>query len=383
MNPDYDVVIVGAGLSGICMGHYLKTQCPTKKYLVLEGRHEMAGTWSLFTYPGIRSDSDMATLGYSFKVWRDGKFLADGPSIKKYVEEAAKEDGIDEKIRYNTKVTSLSWSSEDSAWTLSTESKDNGSSKVTARFVFLAIGYYDYSKGYLPDWPTLPNYKGTVIHPQFWPKDFDHTSKSIIVIGSGATAVTLVPALASTAEHVTMLQRSPTYIVSRPNRDPFSEFVRRWLPESLAFSLIRWKQVLFGIYFYNLCMKAPKLVASSIVKMVRDTLGPNYDVEKHFTPRYNPWQQRMCLVPDNDLFDAIKNGKASVVTDEIEEFVEEGVKLKGGDVLKADAVVTATGLKMNLMNSIPIEVDGEKIVPGELLMYKGWVDRVAVERLAG
>lgn len=312
------------------------------------------------------ADSDMATLGYSFKVFKEGSFLADGPSILKYVKETASEFGIDKNIQYNTKVNSLSWSSKDNKWTI-----ESSQGTYSANFVFLAIGYYDYDQGYLPDWPTLSNFKGQVIHPQKWPKDLDYTDKEVIVIGSGATAVTIVPAMAEKVKHITMLQRSPTYIVSRPNSDGFANFVRRWLPEMWAFTLIRWQRVLFGIYFFNLCMKAPKAVADGIIKMVKDALPADYDVQKHFTPRYNPWQQRMCLIPDGDLWKAINTGKASVVTDTIEEFVPEGIKISSGETLKADMIVTATGLKMNLMSSIPIEVDGKKFVPGEALTYKG------------
>ncbi|KAI9010026.1 putative flavin-containing monooxygenase [Hyaloraphidium curvatum] len=362
-----DVLVIGAGLSGVCMGYYLKTKLPGKTFVILEGREEMGGTWSLFKYPGIRSDSDMLTLGFSFKPWRGGKTLADGPSILSYIKETAAEFGIEEHIRYGSKVTSMSWNSSAAAWTVRTDGKGT----FETPFVFSAAGYYDYDKGYLPPEWDLSSFKGKVIHPQFWPTDFDHSGKRITVIGSGATAVTLVPALAETASHVTMLQRSPTYVVSAPQKDPWAEFLTKWLPGWLSYRIVRWRRILFGMYFYNLAMRYPKQVADFILNAVRDALGPSYDVAKHFTPRYNPWQQRMCLIPDGDMFEAIKAGKASVVTDTIEAFVPEGIRLASGETLASDVIVTATGLRMNQMGAYKVDVDGRTVRPGDTLIYKG------------
>ena len=318
----FDVLIVGAGLSGIGAAYHLQTKCPAKTYAILDGRSAIGGTWDLFRYPGVRSDSDMHTLGYPFRPWRDRKAIADGSSIRQYIAETAQEYGIDRKIRFGHQVTHASWSSRDAAWTVDATGPEGKTVQFACNFLCMCSGYYDYAEGYMPGWPGMDRYQGRIVHPQSWPEDLDYEGKRIVVIGSGATAVTLVPALAKAAAHVTMLQRSPTYIVARPSEDVAADWIRRLLPDRLALRVIRWKNVLLGMYFYNLSRRKPDRVKQEILRLVREQLGPDYDVEKHFTPRYNPWDQRLCLVPDADLFVAIRSGKASVVTDEIETFTE-------------------------------------------------------------
>ncbi|MFC3067821.1 flavin-containing monooxygenase [Phenylobacterium soli] len=366
----FDVVIVGAGLSGIGAGYHLQTEAPDRSYVILEGRETSGGTWDLFRYPGIRSDSDMYTLGYNFKPWREAKAIADGPSILKYVRDTARDHDIERHIRYGHKVVSAAWSSEDACWTV-TAQKDGKPVRIACNFLFLCGGYYDYDQGYTPDFPGRSMFKGSVVHPQHWPADLDYSGKRVVVIGSGATAVTLVPEMAKTAAHVTMLQRSPTYVVSRPAEDAFANWLRRRLPAKLAYQIVRWRNVLFGMYFYNLARKKPEAVKANIVKMVREQLGPDYPVEKHFTPTYNPWDQRLCLVPDADMFEAIKAGRASVVTDHIETFTKDGIELSSGEELKADVIVTATGLNLKVLNGVDLTVDGRHIDPAGVLSYKG------------
>jgi monooxygenase len=367
----FDVLIVGAGLSGIGAGWHLQDKSPGRSYVILEGREAIGGTWDLFRYPGIRSDSDMYTLGYSFKPWTQAKAIADGPSILKYVRETARDFGIDRHIRYGHKVTSAAWSSADACWTVEALRSDGAVVKLTAGFVFLCGGYYSYEGGYTPDFPGVEKFKGTLVHPQTWPEGLDYSGKQVVVIGSGATAVTLVPAMAGTAAHVTMLQRSPTYVVSRPAEDQMANSLRKWLPSMLAYNLIRWRNVLFGMWFFRLARNKPDAVKKNIIDMVRAQLGSDYDVGKHFTPTYNPWDQRLCLVPDADLFEAIKAGRASVVTDHIETFTKDGLKLKSGAQLKADIIVSATGLTLQVMNGLSITVDGRAVNPGDTLSYKG------------
>ena len=364
---NFDVVIVGAGLSGIGMAAHLKMRLPGKSYTILEARGAIGGTWDLFRYPGIRSDSDMHTLGYRFKPWRGAKAIADGPSIRDYVTETAREYGIDKHIRFGQAVASADWSSQDALWTVMT--KDGGS--LSARFLVLCSGYYDYADGYRPHWEGEDTFTGQIVHPQHWPEGLDYTNKRVVVIGSGATAVTLVPELARDAAHVTMLQRSPTYVVSRPAADAVSDRLRRLLPEKVAYALTRWKNVLWGQFFYRLTQKRPEKMKARLIGMVRDHLGPDYDVERHFTPSYNPWDQRLCLVPDADLFDAIKAGTASVVTDTIANFTSKGIQLASGDALDADIVVTATGLRLNTLGDVAISVDGRRVDPAKSLIYKG------------
>jgi monooxygenase len=363
----FDVIIVGAGLSGIGAAWHLQKRCPDKSYAVLEGRDALGGTWDLFRYPGIRSDSDMFTLGYNFKPWLGEKSIADGWTIRDYIAETARENGIDRHIRYGHKLVSADWSSADARWTLTLA---NGG-KMTAGWVMMCSGYYRYDAGYTPDFPGITTFKGTVIHPQFWPEDLDYTGKKIVVIGSGATAMTLVPAMAATAGHVTMLQRSPTYVASVPSKDPIAERLRGLFPKRLAYRLVRLKNVAVSMTMFWLVRKNPGPAKVKLVGLVREALGPNYDVEKHFTPRYNPWDQRVCAVPDADLFDAIKAGKVSIATDTIETFTETGIKLASGEMLDADIVVTATGLEMQLMGGAQLFLDGVKVEMPKTMIYKG------------
>jgi monooxygenase len=367
----FDVLIVGAGLSGIGAGWHLQNASPDRSYVILEGREAIGGTWDLFRYPGIRSDSDMYTLGYAFKPWTEAKAIADGPSILKYVRDTARDFGIDKRIRYGHKVTSAAWSSQDARWTVEALRSDGETVRFTAGFVFLCGGYYSYEGGYTPDFPGAARFKGRLVHPQNWPADLDYAGKRVVVIGSGATAMTLVPEMARTAAHVTMLQRSPTYVVSRPAEDALANSLRKWLPAMVAYNLIRWRNVLMGMWFYRMTRRKPAQVKTAILDMVRKELGPDYDVGKHFTPSYNPWDQRLCLVPDSDLFEAIKAGRAEVVTDQIETFTATGVQLKSGQAIKADIVVTATGLVLQVMNGLSITVDGRAVDPGQTLSYKG------------
>ena len=368
----FDVLVVGAGLSGIGAGYHLQANSPNKTYAILEGRETIGGTWDLFRYPGIRSDSDMYTLGYSFKPWREAKAIADGPSILNYVRETAEANGIDKHIRYGHQVKRASWSSEDAVWTVEAEvGSDKTPVSLTCGFLFMCSGYYDYAAGYQPDFPGMASFKGPFVHPQHWPKDLDYTGKKVVVIGSGATAVTLVPAMAQNAAHVTMLQRSPTYVVSRPAEDAMANKLREKLPAMLAYHIIRWRNVLGGMYFFNLARKKPEQVKTAIIDMVRQEMGPDYDVATHFTPRYNPWDQRLCLVPDADLFDAIKTGKAEVVTDQIETITGTGIKLASGRVLDADIIVSATGLKMQLLSGVEFTVDGVRTDLAKSMSYKG------------
>ncbi len=368
----FDVLIVGAGLSGIGAAWHLQRKCPGRSYAILEGRAASGGTWDLFRYPGIRSDSDMYTLGYSFRPWKDAKAIADGPSILSYIREVASDHGIDRRIRYHHRVIAASWSTPEARWTVEVE-RGPGRQRATftCGFLWMCSGYYDYAAGYTPDFPGAGRFKGRIVHPQKWTEDIDYRDKKVVVIGSGATAVTLVPAMAGTAEHVTMLQRSPTYVVARPAEDPIANRLRRRLPLKLAYALTRWKNVLLGMYFYQLCKRRPERAKEMILKGVRFLLGPDYDVGKHFTPRYNPWDQRLCLVPDADLFRAIRRKQVSVVTDEIETFTETGIRLKSGAGLEADLVVTATGLALQVLGGMTLAVDGKRIDPAETLAYKG------------
>ncbi|WP_293907193.1 NAD(P)/FAD-dependent oxidoreductase [Phenylobacterium sp.] len=366
----FDVVIVGAGLSGIGAGYHLKTACRDRSYVILEGREAIGGTWDLFRYPGIRSDSDMYTLGYAFKPWTEAKAIADGPSILKYVRDTAAENGIDHHIRYGHMVKRAAWSTPDAAWTVEAEV----AGKVrhfTCNFLFLCGGYYSYEGGYTPEFPGVADFKGALVHPQKWPTDLDYAGKQVVVIGSGATAVTLVPEMARTAVHVTMLQRSPTYVVSRPAEDAMANRLRKWLPSKLAYDLVRARNVLGGMYFFKLAREKPAAVKAQILKLVREELGPDYDVDKHFTPTYNPWDQRLCLVPDADMFREIRAGRASVVTDHIDTFTETGIRLTSGLELEADVIVSATGLVLEVWNGMEISVDGRRVDASQTLSYKG------------
>ena len=368
----FDVVIVGAGLSGIGAGCHLTTKCPGKSFVLLEGRDTIGGTWDLFRYPGIRSDSDMYTLGYSFRPWTEAKAIADGPAILRYVRETAEAYGVDRKIRFGHTVKRAAWSSAEALWTVDAErGQEKEPVRFTCNFLFTCSGYYDYAGGYTPEFAGRERFRGEIVHPQQWPEKLDYAGKRVVVIGSGATAVTLVPAMAQTAAHVTMLQRSPTYIVSRPAEDAFANWLRRKLPAKLAYGVTRWRNVLLTMFFYNLARKKPAKFKAGVLKGVRAQLGPDYDVATHFTPSYNPWDQRLCLVPDSDLFRALRSGSASVVTDQIETFTETGLRLKSGAELDADVVVTATGLKLILLGGIEITVDGVRTELAKSMSYKG------------
>ncbi|RJF90955.1 flavin-containing monooxygenase [Sphingomonas cavernae] len=366
----FDVLVVGAGISGIGAGYHLQKHCPGKHYAILEGRDAMGGTWDLFRYPGIRSDSDMYTLGYAFKPWTNAKAIADGPSILDYLHETAREHGVDGKIRYGHKVRRASWSSEDARWTVEAEHAGE-TRRFTCGFLFMCSGYYDYDAGYTPEFKSIEQFAGQIVHPQKWTGDVDYKGKRVVVIGSGATAVTLVPEMAKDAAHVTMLQRSPTYIVSRPSEDRLANRLRSVLPAKLAYGITRWKNVLLGMFFFNLARKRPERVKGKILEAVTAELGPDYDVETHFSPRYNPWDQRLCLVPDGDLFESLREGSASIVTDTIDSFTPRGIRLSSGTELNADLIVTATGLNIKLLGGLEVVVDGVPVNPARSLAYKG------------
>ncbi|HTG93033.1 MAG TPA: NAD(P)/FAD-dependent oxidoreductase [Pyrinomonadaceae bacterium] len=418
MAEHFDVIIVGAGLSGIGAACHLTTHCPEKSFAILEGRDVSGGTWDLFRYPGVRSDSDMYTLGYRFRPWRDPKAIADGPSILNYIRDTAIEYGVDKAIRYSHRVRGASWSSSEARWTVEVETGGNGEKgtgrhgdagtgkdgdagmgrhgdagtgrdgderwqdgseigdlrsetrQLTCNFLFLCTGYYDYENGYTPEWRGVEKFRGTLVHPQKWPDDLDYANKRIVVIGSGATAITLVPALAERAAHVTMLQRSPSYIVMRPSEDIVANAFRRCLPDRAAYLLTRWKNVLLTTFFYNLARKRPKVFKRMVAKGVRRHLGNGYD-SKHFTPPYNPWDQRLCIAPDADFFRSIRDGRVSVVTDHIETFTEDGLLLKSGQQLDADIIVTATGLQLKLISGMQLVVDGRPVNLSKTLVYKG------------
>jgi monooxygenase len=368
----FDVLIVGAGLSGIGAAYHLQTSCPNKSYAILEGRERLGGTWDYFRYPGIRSDSDMYTLGYSFRPWTDPKAIADGPAILQYVRDTAEAFGIDRHIRYRHRVERARWSTADAKW--SVDVRDLSTDVVvtfTCRFLFMCAGYYDYEGGYTPEFEGRERFLGRIVHPQLWTSDVDYDNKRVVVIGSGATAVTLVPELTKKAAHVTMLQRSPTYVVSAPERDRIADWLREHLPIGLAYATTRWKNVLFSMGFYAYCKKFPEQAKRFLVGQVKKAVADATDVPTHFTPTYHPWDQRVCLVPDGDLFKVIREGKASVVTDHIESFTEHGIRLRSGNELPADLVITATGLRIKFLGGLAIEVDGKPIDPAQTVAYKG------------
>jgi monooxygenase len=367
-----DVLIVGAGLSGIGAAWHLQDRCPGKRYAIFEARSDLGGTWDLFRYPGIRSDSDMHTLGYRFKPWTAARSITDGPSILEYVRKTADDHGIEERIRFHHRVVGAEWSSVDARWLVEAERTDNGESvRLTCDFLWTCSGYYRYDEGFTPDFEGADRFRGPVVHPQHWPEGLDYAGKRVVVIGSGATAVTLVPAMAGEAAHVTMLQRSPTYIASLPAEDRIATALRRRLPERAAYAAVRWKNVLIQTLFYQLSRRRPELVKKMIRRGVERSLPPGYDVDKHFKPHYDPWDQRMCLVPDGDLFRAISAGEASVVTGGIASFTERGIELESGEEVKADVIVTATGLNLLFLGGMRLAVDGEEVdVPGRMT-YKG------------
>jgi len=370
-SEDVDVLVVGAGLSGIGAGYHLQTRCPSMSYAILEGRDAIGGTWDLFRYPGIRSDSDMYTLGYSFRPWAGEKAIADGHDILEYVRDTAGTFGIDRKIRFGHTVESASWSSDAARWTVSAKRKDGQIATFTCRFLMMCSGYFDYDAGYTPDLEGIESYGGRVVHPQKWTDDVDYAGKRVVVIGSGATAFTLVPALAAKAAHVTMLQRSPSYVISVPGQDRVAGWISRHVSLRASYDVTRWKNVLGSMAFFQLCRKYPAQAKKLLIAGVKAGLGKDFDVGTHFTPRYNPWDQRLCMVPDGDLFEVIKSGKAEVVTDHIDSFDKAGLRLKSGRHLDADIVVTATGLVVSFLGKTKIEVDGRAIDQSKLMNYKG------------
>ncbi len=371
----FDVLIMGAGLSGIGAGHYLNKRCPRKTYVILEQRARIGGTWDLFRYPGIRSDSDMLTMGYSFRPWTHPRAISPGEDIREYITATAQEEGIDRHIRFRHQIKRASWSSSEAQWTVeAVRQTDDGREEpvtLTANFLFSCAGYYRYSAGFSPEFPNSTQFRGQIIHPQAWPESLDYSGKRVVIIGSGATAVTLLPAMAKTAAHVTMLQRSPTYVISAPEKDKIANFLRHIMPAMWAYRLSRWKNVSYMTYVYQLSQFFPRFVKGMIIKKAQQELGKDFDVATHFTPSYKPWEQRMCLVPDADLFEAVRSGKASVVTDQIDTFTERGIRLKSGKELEADLIVTATGLMMQAFGGIDLTVDGQPVDASNVLAYKG------------
>jgi cation diffusion facilitator CzcD-associated flavoprotein CzcO len=367
-----DVLIVGAGLSGIGAACHLQADCPGKSYAILEARESIGGTWDLFRYPGIRSDSDMYTLGYSFKPWREDKSIADGSAILDYIRETSDEHGIKQKIRFHHRVVRAAWSSSEDRWLVDAERSDTGESvRLSASFLFMCSGYYRYDEGYTPEFEGSERFGGRIVHPQHWDESLDYSGKRVVVIGSGATAVTLVPAMADRAAHVTMLQRSPSYIVSLPGEDPVARLLRRFMPVRLAYPIIRWKNVFLTMASFQLSRRRPRLMRALVRKGLESRLPEGYDIDTHFNPSYDPWDQRLCLVPNGDLFAAISDGRASVITDHIDSFTETGIKLASGAELEADVVVTATGLNLLALGGIELVVDEREVALGEQMSYKG------------
>ena len=365
-----NVIVIGAGISGIAAGYNLKKSCPNKSFAILEGRESLGGTWDLFKYPGIRSDSDMHTLGYRFKPWIHDKSIADGPSILEYLNETVDENNLKKDILLNHKVKSANWNSDKSLWELAINNKDQ-LVNMTCDFLFLCGGYFSYSKPHMPSFINQEKFEGQIIHPQFWNDQLDYINKKVVVIGSGATAITLVPAIAEKAKHVVMLQRSPSYVVSRPSEDAINRFLRKFLPIKFTYFLIRWKNILWQSYTFFLARKFPERIKKGILDLLKDELGSDFDIKKHFTPSYKPWDQRMCLVPDSDLFSAIKNNKASVVTDKVKQFESDGILLESGVKITTDIIVTATGIELNSLNDINVTMDNVKVNAHERLTYKG------------
>jgi monooxygenase len=368
-----DVLIVGAGLSGIGAAHHLEEKCPSKTYAILESRDAIGGTWDLFRYPGVRSDSDMYTLGYSFRPWADGSAIAPAASILSYVRDTADEGGITGRVRFGHRAVRAAWSTPDARWTVDVEvgGADGELVRLTCGFLLTCTGYYRYDDGYTPEFAGSERFAGVVAHPQHWTPEIDYAGKRVVVIGSGATAVTLVPAMAATAEHVTMLQRSPSYVVSLPSKDPFADALRRVLPAKVAYTLVRWKNVLVTMTSFEVSRRRPAVMKAVLRRWARRQLPRGYAVDTHFKPAYNPWDQRLCVVPDGDLFRSIRDGRASVVTGQIETFTETGVKLRSGEELPAEVIVTATGLDLLAIGGIGLVVDGREIELSETMSYKG------------
>ena len=364
-----DVIVIGAGISGIAAGYNLKKSCPNKSFSILEGRDSIGGTWDLFKYPGIRSDSDMHTLGFRFKPWIHDKSIADGPSIMEYLHETIDEYRLKDNILLNHKVTSANWNSEKSLWELKINDKDE-LLDMTCNFLFLCGGYYSYAKPHMPYFNNQENFEGKIIHPQFWDESLDYEDKKIAVIGSGATAVTIVPAIAEKAKHVVMVQRSPTYVVSGPSEDSINKFLRTFLPVKLTYFLIRWKNILYQSFTFFMARRYPERTKNKILDLAKNEIGSN-NVNDHFTPSYKPWDQRICLVPDSDLFNAINNKKASVVTDTIKQFESDGILLDSGKKVEADIIITATGIELNSLNDVNVTIDNNQVNAHERLTYKG------------
>ena len=368
--PHFDALIVGAGLSGIGMGCHLRRRLPGVDFAVLEGRERLGGTWDLFRYPGVRSDSDMHTLGYAFKPWTRPEAIADAGTILDYVSEAARENGIDKRIRYGARVKGADWSSKDARWTLDVEERGERVA-YTCGFLLVCGGYYSYEAGYTPDFAGIETFTGKTVHPQAWPEDLDYAGKRVVVIGSGATAVTLVPAMAKTAAEVTMVQRSPTWIAPLPPEDRFADAVKRVLPQRAALSAIRWRNILYSVFVYQLSRRRPERLKKMLLDGARAYLGADFDVERHFHPSYNPWDQRLCLAPDGDLYRAIRAGRARVVTGEIESFTPSGLRMRDGEEVPADIVVTATGLELQPLGNVALSLDGKSLETSELVGYRG------------
>ena len=372
MTEKIDVLVVGAGISGIGAGYHLQSKCPDANFIILEGRDKIGGTWDLFKYPGIRSDSDMYTLGFNFKPWKEQEAIADAPSILKYLNETVEEFNLKDKIRFGKYVKKANWSSSSNSWTVDVEDKRTGDlSQISCSFIFMCSGYYSYKEGYTPEFEGIEDFAGDIIHPQKWDENFDYSGKKIVVVGSGATAVTIVPEMAKKAEHVTMLQRSPTYVVAAPEKDKLANSLRKYMPLKLAYWIIRWRNILRQQYYFRLCKKYPKGVKNAIIREAKKRLVTDFDVKTHFTPSYNPWDQRMCLVPDGDLFEQINNGKASVVTDHIKNITKNGILLKSGEELKADVIVTATGLNLEMLSTVDFIVDNNAVDISKTVTYKG------------
>lgn len=367
-----DVIIIGAGISGIGAGCHLTMTSPDQTFAVLEGRENLGGTWDLFKYPGIRSDSDMYTFGYAFRPWTEGRDIASADSILKYLKETAETYGVDKKIRYGHKVGKANWNSTENKWIVDILPADGRKGfQMSCNFLQTCMGYYNYEHGYLPKFKGYNTYKGTLVHPQAWPEDLNYTDKKVLVIGSGATAITLVPSMTDKAAHVTMLQRSPTYVFTRPAEDKIAKFLKRIFPMRLAYRLVRAKNVLLNIYMFNKARRHPDKVREFLRDMTKDELGDSVDVDVHFNPSYDPWDQRLCLIPDSDLFNVLKDGSASIITDHIETFTKTGVTLKSGEKIEADIIIPATGLDVQFFGGIDLCVDGKKIEPGDLVNYKG------------
>ena len=367
----YDLVIIGAGLSGVGVACHFTTTFPGKKYLVLESRKNLGGTWDLFKYPGIRSDSDMYTLGYSFRPWKERKAIADGTDIWNYIDSTAEEYGVKQNIRFESSVLEVKWDSALQTWEIIFIDPVGTKKVVNSQFLYSCSGYYSYHEAYLPDFKNLDRYKGVFVHPQFWPDSLEYENRKIIVIGSGATAVTLVPKLAEKAKHVTMLQRSPTYIVSRPSTDKNAKFLEKYFSEKLAYRLARWKNILASLIFYSVSRRWPGFVKRKLLELTQRFVGSAIDVDKHLTPVYKPWDQRVCLVPNGDLFKCLKAGRATIVTEHINEFTSKGILLQSGEELEADVVISATGLKMIPFGGIKMFIDEEQINFAQTTQYKG------------